>query len=203
MRQLCFATAIGLSTLLTPTAPLAQVISPTAALPKSKTTAFFMGASYDGNAITTANSSTTESGTGGGLTIGYGFNNQFAVYGAVNLATINADAGGTYGLVHVDLGARVHFRSGPNVVVPFIQGALSARTVSTDFGGTTVSGSGGGVSLGAGLNIHTSPHFALTPAITWTVGTFDQFAVNNTKVSDGSSVDATSARVSLGWLWFP
>ena len=38
--------------------------------------------------------------------------------------------------------------------------------------------------------------------MTWTVGTFDTFRVDNQTVA-GSSIDATTARVHLGIIWFP
>lgn len=102
----------------------------------------------------------------------------------------------------MDLGARVHFRAGPNVVVPFLQSGLAGRAVAADVNGSTVSGSGGGLSLGGGLNAHFTPSVAFSGAVMWTVGTFDTFRVDNQTVA-GSSIDATTARVHLGIIWFP
>src|SRR5665213_4045288 len=105
-----------------------------AAAQKSKSSGFFIGLGLEGNGVTTTSgsTSTTESGSGAGLTLGYGFNPRWSLYGEVSGAVINTDGGGTYSLAHVDLGARVHFRTGPNVVVPFLQFGLSGRGLAQD-----------------------------------------------------------------------
>lgn len=174
-----------------------------AAAQKSQSTGFFLGAGLEGNGITTNESgSTTESGSGLGITLGYGFTPTWSLYGQLSGASINADGGGTYTLAHFDIGARVHFRSGPNTVVPFLQFGLAGRGVSQDVNGSSVTGNGAGISLGGGLNAHFSPKVAFSGAVTWTVGSFDHFAVDGNSVN-GTSVDATSARVHLGLVWFP
>ena len=58
---------------------------------------------------------------------------------------MNARGGGTYSLGHFDVGARVHFRAGPNIVVPFFQFGLAGRGVSSTSNGTEYSGRGGGL----------------------------------------------------------
>jgi outer membrane autotransporter protein len=119
---------------------------------------------------------------------------------------MNADGGGTYTLSHVDLGARVHFRTGTNIVVPFIQFGLSGRDerqdVTTASGTHTVSANGAGLSFGAGLNAHFNPSWAFSGSVTWTVGNFSNYQVDNEDIG-GSSVNATSARVHAGIIWFP
>lgn len=187
------------------TAPVANVGAQQQQHPveKSHSSGFFVGLGLEGNGLSVNEAgATTESGSGGGLVLGYGFNQRWALYGNLSGAEMNASGGGTYSLAHFDVGARVHFRTGPNVVVPFLQFGLAGRSVSEDIGGSTFSGSGGGLSLGGGLNAHFTPSVAFSGAVTWTVGTFDNYRVDNVSVA-GSSVDATSARVHLGVIWFP
>jgi hypothetical protein len=124
------------------------------------------------------------------------------LYGAVSGANIDADAGDTYQLAHVDLGARVHFRTGPNVVVPFLQFGIAGRAEQQDVGTHRISATGGGVEFGGGFNAHFNPAFAFSASVSWVVGNFSQFQVDNTTF-DGSSVDATSARLHAGIVWFP
>lgn len=190
-------------------AALAAAILPLAAanaqqqVTKSTASGFFIGLGLEGDGLTTnQGGATTESGSGGGLELGYGFNKRWSLYGELSGAQMNASGGDTYSLAHLDLGARVHFRAGPNVVVPFLQFGLAGRAVAADVNGSTVSGSGGGLSLGGGLNAHFTPSVAFSGAVTWTVGTFDTFRVDNQTVA-GSSIDATTARVHLGIIWFP
>jgi hypothetical protein len=184
---------------------IALLVTPSLAIAqKSTSSGFFVGLGLEGNGVTTNQSggSTTESGSGGGLVLGYGFNDRWSLYGDVSSAIINASGGGTYDIAHLDVGARVHFRTGPNTVVPFLQFGLAGRGVSANVNGSTVTGNGGGVSLGGGLNAHFSPRVAFSGAVTWTVGSFDNFAVDGQNVAAGS-VSVTSARLHLGVVWFP
>jgi hypothetical protein len=193
MRILLAAAALSAS-LLAPTAVSAQ---------KSASTGFFFGFGMEGSAIRGNESqSVTESGGGGNLTLGYGFGKHWSLYGEASGAAINADGGGSYSLGHADLGARVHFRSGPNIVVPFLQAGVTGRAISEDFQGSRIVGDGAGFSFGGGLNAHFTPKVALTTAVTWTAGSFTHFTEDGAAFAN-PSFDATSARVQLGLLWFP
>jgi hypothetical protein len=170
---------------------------------RSHSSGFFLGAGLEGNGLATNEAgSTTESGSGAGLILGYGFSQRWSMYGNLSGAVMNDPDGGTYSLAHLDIGARVHFRTGPNVVVPFIQFGLTGRAVSADVGGSTVTGSGGGVVFGGGINAYFTPAVAFSGAVTWTVGNFDDFRVDNSSIGN-YSVNATTARLHLGIVWFP
>lgn len=178
---------------------------------QSRASGFYLGLGLEGNGIVTSPSgsaSTSESGAGAGLVLGYGFNRTWSLYGDVSDASINAaDGSGNYSLAHVDLGTRVHFRAGPNTVVPFLQFGVSGRGESqnvTDANGVShsVSASGAGVFLGGGAEFHFTPAMAFSAAATWSFGNFSNYQIDNQSVS-GESVSATSARVHLGLVWFP
>lgn len=175
---------------------------PLPSIDRSHSSGFFIGLGIEGNGLTANNGVSTESGGGSGLVLGYGFNRRWALYGDLSGAVMNAADGGTYSLGHLDLGARVHFRTGPNVVVPFLQFGLVGRTIAATVNGDNVSFTGGGVSFGGGVNAHFTPSVALSTAVTWSVGSFNNFQVDNVAVS-GLSVDATTARIHLGIIWFP
>ena len=186
-------------------AVIAPLVTASAQAPilRSRSSGFFIGLGAEGNGLTTTqNGSETESGSGAGVVLGYGFSPQWSLYGQLSGAEMNASGGGTYSLAHLDLGARVHFRTGPNTVVPFLQFGLAGRAMSEEVDGSTVTGNGGGFSFGGGINAHFTPSVALSAAATWTIGTFDHFQVDNFSVG-GTSVNATTARLHLGLLWFP
>ena len=69
--------------------------------------------------------------------------------------------------------------------------------------GVTVTGTGAGGSFGAGLNTYFTRSVALSSAVTWSGGTFNNFRLGNFAVANGYSVDAMTARVHLGLVWFP
>jgi len=193
MRTL-FAAAVLSASLLVPSASSAQ---------KSASSGFFFGFGVEGNAIRGNEAqSVTESGGGGNLTLGYGFGKHWSMYGDASGAAINADGGGSYSLGHADLGVRVHFRSGPNIIVPFLQAGVSGRAISENFQGSRIIGNGAGFSFGAGLNSHFTPKVALTTGVTWTGGSFTHFTQDGATFTN-PSFDATSARLQLGLMWFP
>jgi hypothetical protein len=170
---------------------------------KSHSSGFFIGAGLESNALASTNGGPADGGAGGALMLGYGFDRRWALYADASDATMtSADGSGTYSLTNVDLGARVHFRTGPNVVVPFLQFGLAGRAVSTYVNGSNVTGTGGGVTFGGGLNVHLAPSVALSGVLSWAVGNFDDFRVDNWSVGN-YSVDVMTARLHLGIVWFP
>lgn len=176
---------------------------------KSTSTGFFIGIGLEGNGLVPTDNgfaSATESGAGGGLVIGYGFNPRWSLYGTLSGASMESvDFLGNYGLGHFDLGTRIHFLAGEHRVVPFLQAGLSGRAISAEFvtglRTTRVTASGAGVEFGGGLNAHFTPRFAFSGGVTWMVGDFRKYEVNGVDVG-GSSMGATSARVHLGLVWF-
>jgi hypothetical protein len=184
------------------------VISQTSIMQKSRSGGFFIGTGFEGNGIVTnlGSGSTTESGAGGALVLGYGFTPRWSLYGELSAANINGSGGGTYSLAHVDVGARVHFLTRTHTVVPFVQFGLSrrgeAQTSTSYYGAQTFSASGAGVFFGGGANVHVTPAFAFSGGVTWSVGDFSTYTIDNQSLS-GPTVSATSARVHLGVIWFP
>jgi outer membrane protein with beta-barrel domain len=172
---------------------------------RSRSKGFFLGLGVEGSGIqTNVSGSTAESGGGGGLVVGYGFSKRWSLYTDVSDAVMTATGGGTYSLAHADLGARIHFRSGAHALVPFLQVGATGRAVSTTAGGVTYTGSGGGATLGMGFNAYFTRAAAVSAAASWSVGNFDKFQVDNVVVgTTGASVNAQTARVHLGLVWFP
>lgn len=175
-------------------------------LSRSRSTGFFIGAGVEGTGIKTTDAGAqTESGAGGGLLVGYGLNDRWALFAQGSGANINQTGGGTYTLGHLDLGIRMHFQSALSPIVPFLQFGVSGRSASmTDpVSGSTSTGTGGGVFAGGGLNMHMTPSVALSGAVTWAYGSFSNFSVDGNTVGGQQPVDANSARLQLGIVWFP
>jgi len=176
---------------------------------KSASSKFFVGAEFEGNGIVTqlpGGGSTTESGAGVGLVVGYGFTPVWALYANFSGASMTASDGTPFGLGHFDVGMRAHFLTGPHVVVPFVQAGLSGRaeaeTLTTRTGAHDISATGVGIAFGGGVNVHVRPPLAISGGVTWSVGDFSDYTVDKQTVP-GTSVGATSARVFVGIVWFP
>jgi Outer membrane protein beta-barrel domain len=167
---------------------------------KSRSQGFFVGGSYEGNGVAIEDAESTESGSGFGVTFGYGFTRYFALYGQFSGASIESEDG-DYSIGHFDIGTRVHFRAPVKTVVPFIQAGLSSRALHQDFDPDEVEASGYGLAVGGGINAHVNPAIAFTAGVAWSIGDVGDFKVNGTSV-DTDSVGMTSARVHVGIIWF-
>lgn len=172
---------------------------------KSHTNGFFLGVGLEG-ASQTVEGEDMESGGGLGLNLGYGFNKTFALYANLGGASISSHDIGDYALAHVDLGARVSFRSGPNQVVPYLIGAVTGRAAKIDFVGlsghsNSANVSGAGFTLGVGLNVFFNRTLALDLNYLYTGGNYDQVKVDNVTIS-GLDLSAKTGRLHAGVTWF-
>jgi hypothetical protein len=166
---------------------------------KSRSMGFFVGVNYEGNGAVVEDIDGADSGAGFGVTLGYGFTPQLALYGQLSGASMES---GSYALGHFDIGLRAHFRAPAKTVVPFVEVGLSGRAFRQDVFGDTVEAGGAGFSFGAGLNAHFTPAVAFTTGVVWSVGNLGNFKVNGMSVTD-ESLGLTTARVHFGIIWFP
>jgi hypothetical protein len=168
---------------------------------KSRSQGFFVGGGIEGTSVAVEDTDETDSGTGFGLTVGYGFTPKLSIYGHLSAANVEDADGFEYGVGHFDIGSRVHFRAPANRVIPFVQAGLSSRALSQDFDGDEVEASGFGFAVGGGANIHFNPAVAFTASAIWSLGSVGNFKVNGTDV-DVDSEGMTTARVHIGITWF-
>ena len=179
---------------------------------RANTSNFFLGLSLNGSSIMFDDES-DEVESGGGLSaqIGWGFTPNFALYLDASGAAIRTDIGDV-GLGHVELGGRWHFVSATRALVPFLEVGYAARAIVQedmfyydDFG-NALSGDfsllGSGIAFGGGLQYHVSPTMALGASLKWTVGDFTTVKLDNVSV-DGLDISATTARLNLGFTWYP
>jgi hypothetical protein len=174
------------------------------AFPKSYASKFFLGAGYEGNAISLTEPgvpSDTGSGRGIGIIVGYGFNPHASLLVKISGAGLE---GGT--LSYFDIGTRIHFLAESSRAVPFIELAFSGRALKGDFiyglSTHTLTATGIGPTFGGGVNVHFTPAVAFSGGVTWTTGSFSDYKVDNVSVPGVPSLSAMSARVHLGLIWF-
>src|SRR5262245_23997684 len=89
---------------------------------QARLSGFFIGAGLEPARVTETpdgGTSTTESGPGLAVVLGYAFNPMWAVYGGFSGAQLQP--GGQDAVLHLDLGMRVHFRAPSKMLVPFAQ----------------------------------------------------------------------------------
>ncbi len=168
---------------------------------RSRARGFFLGGSYENNGVAVEDIDETDSGSGYGITIGYGFTSTLALYGQLNGASVGEE-GGDYTIRHFDLGLRLHFLAPAKVVVPFVQFGLSARTARQDDGVDIVEFGSPGFAFGGGINVHFIRALAFTTGITWSLGNVDNLKVNGTDVPV-DSFRVTTRRFHVGIIWFP
>jgi len=147
-------------------------------------------------------------GTGGGVRIGWGLSDRVTLFGGIEGATIsNGDGfeglpeGDDYGLLYLDLGARVHFRNDARLV-PFLEGGFSVVGLWFDdtqdreatYGGATAT-------LGGGLLWYVSPRFALETSALFSPGALMEGEIDNVK----QDVDLPMAgvRLQIGLSLYP
>ena len=192
--------------------------APTIATPDGRRTGFVLGVytmgapglSLSGAAIDDGPFK-TNFGPGGGVMLGYGFNRTFSGYASVDVAKQSAsdpDIGGSFGLRHIELGARANLPYGSRVTVPYLTASYGRRSlgarVTDDFEGTQYDMrlSGGMFGVGGGVEHAISPTLAVDGGLSLGFGSFshaefdgesEPFAVNGT----------TSMRLRIAMTWRP
>lgn len=198
------AIAVAISTAVA-TAPLAAQRAPA-----SSTKGFFAGIHLNGTSITSDESGDdeSESGPGLGIQLGYGFTSKLALFVDLTGAALETDDGNDVGLAHGDLGLRYAFTGPDRRFAPFLEAAITGIALvedDADLGNGTrgdASLSGGGFTVGGGVQYHFSPKLALGAGLKFTKGEFTTVKVDKVSVS-GLDVDATSTRFNIGLTWYP
>jgi hypothetical protein len=187
------------------TSVLANTVDAQAVGNKSRSAGFFIGGAIEGDGFETGGATPTrKSGGGAGALIGYGFTPRWSLYSQFDVTRVATSDAPDHRPVFavLDLGTRIHFRTGPHVVVPFAQVGLTGQVEFDKVGDIVSSSSGGGLSVGGGFNAHFNPAWAFSTAVTWTFGNFSSFKVDHETV-DLDPVKVTTARLHLGLVWFP
>lgn len=155
----------------------------------------------------------TKLGPGVGAMVAYGFNRTFSAFASLDLAKqptgADVEPHGSFGLMHVMVGARANLPLGGVNTVPYVSAsvgrrAMGARVTDEDWGGESadMSFSGKSFALGGGIQRFFSPSLAFDGGVDIGFGKLDQLEYNGEKATiivDGS----TSIRFRFGLTWRP
>ena len=153
----------------------------------------------------------TNFGPGAGVMAGYAFNRTFSGFASVDVAKqgiSDSDIGGSFGLRHIELGARANLPYGSATTVPYLTAsygrrALGAR-VTDDFEGTEYDMrlSGGMFGVGGGLEHVISPTLAVDGGLAVAFGRFSHGDIDGESSSLAVN-GTTSIRLRIGMTWRP
>lgn len=190
---------------LTPLAVSAQeATAPRANTEKLMLSLALGGASLSSDGLRDEN----QSGGGFSAQLGWGFTRLFTLLADASGAVLNDEE---HVLVHFDLLGRFNFTNPGRAWVPFVDAGISARIAGQDDAAVLVDDetqtvdlemSGGGLTVGGGLEYYLTPAIALGASVRWTVGEFSTVKFNNVDV-DGFKLDATTTRLDLRVTWRP
>jgi hypothetical protein len=193
--------------LSTPSPAASQRADDGPALDPSHTRGFFVNVRSGGYGIGFEDD---RDGTGGGfgLRLGYGLSERTTLFAGVEGGTISdgdgfegLPRGDDYGLLYMDLGARVHFRTDRRLV-PFVEGSVNLVALWFDdeqdeqalYGGPSAS-------LGGGLLWFLSPAVALEGAALFSAGSLMESEVGG--VSQEADLGLAGIRLQVGLSLYP
>ena len=182
---------------------------------QSDNSGFMLNLHAAGNAITfTGDEAEPESGGGLGLALGYGFNDRIVLFFNLDAAAIEYDEeqgeapDDTYDAVTGDLGVRVNFGNEGMKLRPYINAAFTGVAVVEEFEAvpgedveTTISG--GGVTIGGGLQYFFSRSLALDVGLQATQGAFTDVMVDDEDEELETGIAFSLSRLQLGVTWHP
>lgn len=152
-----------------------------------------------------------ETGGGLGVALGYGFNDRVALYLNVDGAAVEYEDDSapddTYSAVTADLGVRMNFGNEGMKLRPYINAAFTGFAVVEEFevAGETLETtlSGGGLTVGGGVQYFLTPSLALDAGLQATQGAFTDARVDDEDEELDAGVAFATSRVQLGITWHP
>jgi opacity protein-like surface antigen len=175
---------------------------------------FMLNAHLTGQGLSgTGSGSVTESGGGLGVALGYGFNDRIIVYFNLDAASMEYDEdepdfeNESYDLVTGDLGVRVNFGNEGMRLRPYINAAFTGAAAVDEFElldeDVESIVSGGGVTIGGGVQYFFSRKLALDLGLQATQGAFTGITVDDEDEEFEEGVAFTTSRLQLGVTWHP
>ncbi|HEU0015192.1 MAG TPA: outer membrane beta-barrel protein [Longimicrobium sp.] len=181
----------------------------------SKNSGFIANLHLNGSSITlTGDDNETEAGGGLGFLLGYGVNETITIFfnfdaAQAEYADEEDDVGGdgNFTLAHGDLGVRVNFGSTASKARPFLTAAFTGIVEADDgeVGGEEVEAqvTGGGLTVGGGVQYFFSRRFALDAGVSLTSGSLTTVTIDDEDEDLPVGFGVTSARVQVGVSWHP
>jgi hypothetical protein len=148
----------------------------------------------------------SEGGLGVELSVAYGFTPTLAAFVALGGADVEGDDPGVlggygYGLGVADLGLRLNARPSARVN-PYATAALTGLAAASD-GEDGPEAAGGGLSLGAGVDVALARSLLLDLGLGLTGGEFSDFAGSRSHLDGDEPFGAAVARIGLGLRYAP
>jgi len=153
----------------------------------------------------------TAFGAGAGVTLGWGFNSTFAAFTRLDMVKQKTAGSnmpdGSWGLVHLELGARANLPLGSAATIPYVTASFGRRalasTVMFEDGGTTdLSLSGHSFGFGAGIEHAFSRSMAIDGGVDVGFGKFSHMKIGGDE-ADGDVNPTKAIRLRLGVTWRP
>lgn len=147
-------------------------------------------------------------GSGGGARIGYGISDRVTLFGGFEGATISEGdgfeglpEGENYGLLYLDLGARVHFRNDARLV-PFLEGGVSVVGLwFDDTQDREATYGGASATLGGGVLWYMSPRVALETSALFSPGALMEAEIGG--VEQDVDLAMAGVRLQVGLSFYP
>ena len=178
---------------------------------ESTTRGFNVGLHLSGQSLTPEDGDRSNAG-GAGLIVGYGFNRTVELFLQLDAGQFdvqNAAVEGDWTMGHADIGVRFHFANSLRSWVPYLQAAVSGRSVEVKNGrinqvaqSDDVTLSGGAFTLGGGIMFYFNETWALDLQLAWSGGRFTDVKVGDVTYT-GADFDAQTARFNIGASWWP
>lgn len=149
-------------------------------------------------------------GPGLGAAVGYGFTERLGLL--LNVDATRADypgpdmadgPGGTYDLVTVDIALRASFRDEFSSLRPYLTSGITGVVRSPRLNDVEIAYSGGGITLGGGLQYFTSRTLAVDLGVDFTSGSFIEVEVDGDVTEFDEAEGFSHSRVRVGVTWHP
>lgn len=205
-RRVTAITLMGLATLLP---CLLDATPATARQARSNTRGLLLGVNAAGGSLKVEEGD-SESGGGGGITVGWGVSRMIAIFLRGDIARVDItdpDVEGSYSVGIADLGVRISFRAPEDRFIPYITAAFSAQRATAEVFFTPTIGSdisirGPGFTLGGGFMHFFAEQIALDVSLLLTSGRFTEVQIGSVSADIGD-LDSQAARLDIGLAWFP
>lgn len=178
---------------------------------QSSTSGFMLNAHLAGTSIGgTVEDAESESGGGIGLAVGYGFNERVTLLLNVDAARMEYEDGededlddGEYDLATADLALRFSFGGTAQKLRPYVTTGFTGVVMGDEGDGLELSTSGGGITLGGGLEYFLTPSLALDAALNVTTGSFTTVELDGDEEDLDAGIGFNHGRLQLGVTWHP
>ena len=154
----------------------------------------------------------TAAGLGAGIEVGYRITPRLTAYAGLDVVKQGVDVvglDGSFGLTHLEAGARMSFPIRGSKAMPYLGGWIGRRSLSStveNFNtGQQVALSLSGLAAGAsgGVQVFVSPVLALDGGLSVGVGKMGNVKVDGQGVEAPSFNNTTTTRVRVGASWYP